>query len=420
MPAPTLTGSPSARPVPSVAVPARIDRFLADHGDLPTPFLVLDLDVVGERYATLRAALPCAAVFYAVKANPAPEVIRTLHDLGSNFDVASVGEVELCLRLGVGPPRLSYGNTIKKERDIAAAYALGVRTFTVDSLPELHKVQAVCAEATVLVRLATGGTGADWPLSRKFGCTPAEAEVMLLEAGESGYELGLSFHVGSQQHDPAAWYEPLRVVADLATTLAGYGHRLAVVNLGGGLPSTHHAPTAPVERYGEQIEHAVHEVLGTQPGLRYMVEPGRFLVGDAGLIRSEVVLVADKAADAGRRWVYLDLGVFNGLTETQEEAIRYRLRCPDAVAAAVPCVLAGPTCDSLDILYERQLYPLPADLAAGQVVDVLSTGAYTSSYSSVWFNGFEPLPTYVLPVTTTAPARSVDQGAVHELSQLRP
>jgi ornithine decarboxylase len=129
-----------------------------------------------------------------------------------------------------------------------------------------------------------------------------------------------------------------------------------------------------------------------------MVEPGRCLVSDAGVIRSEVLLVTQKPTDHGRRWVFLDVGRFNGLAETQDEAIRYRMRCLAASGDPVPSVVSGPTCDSMDVLYERELYPLPSDLAIGDYVDVLSTGAYTASYSSVWFSGLEPLRSYYLPV----------------------
>ena len=236
-------------------------------------------------------------------------------------------------------------------------------------------------------------------LSRKFGCTLDEAKWLVHRAADRGFTVGISFHVGSQQRDPHAWETPLANVADLARSLAAEGHTLSTVNLGGGLPSTYYLPTPPIETYGTAIAAAVKHHLGEFPDLSIMVEPGRFLVGDAGLIRSEVVLIAEKASDAGRRWVYLDIGIFNGLTETQEEAIRYRIHCPDSSAPLGPAVLAGPTCDSLDVLYEREPYPLPLDLRIGDPVDILATGAYTTSYSTVGFNGFEPLRSYCLPAS---------------------
>jgi ornithine decarboxylase len=381
------------------SVSPRIEQFLEAHGDLPTPYLIVDLDVVAERYHSLRTALPQADVHFAVKANPDPAVVDLLAALGSNFDVASVGEIELCLQRGIGSQRLSFGNTIKKERDIATAYALGVRTFAVDAPAELDKIIRQVGDGTVLVRLASDGGGADWPLSRKFGTTASEAEVLLLRAADAGLDVGVSFHVGSQQHDPRAWNAPLATVARLRSALDRRGNRLQTVNLGGGMPSTHFVATAPISDFGREIDIALDRHLGREHGLDVMLEPGRYLVGDAGLIRAEVVLVADKGSDSGRRWVYLDIGMFNGLVETQEEAIRYRIRCPMASGSTVPVVLAGPTCDSLDILYHREPYPLPDDLAPGHLVDLLSTGAYTSSYSSVWFNGFEPLRSIYLPPT---------------------
>ncbi|HEY2792816.1 MAG TPA: ornithine decarboxylase, partial [Micromonosporaceae bacterium] len=273
-----MLGTLSPRPVIGV-----LDRFMAGHPDATTPFLLVDLDVVGRQYASLTAAMPGVEVFYAVKANPAPEVLRLLIDQGSHFDVASRGEIELCLALGADPARLSYGNPVKKERDIATAYLYGVRMFTVDSAPELDKVLGTVAGGTVFVRILTDGAGADWPLSRKFGCTESEAESMLLCAARAGLDVGISFHVGSQQRDPGAWDRPLRQAARLSRRLAADGHELAAVNLGGGLPSRHADPTADIETYGAAIGASVAGHLGPRFSGRVLVEPGRFLVGDAGV-----------------------------------------------------------------------------------------------------------------------------------------
>src|SRR6202044_1567033 len=231
----------------------RLNRFPTGHLDATTPFLVVDLDIVRRQYVSLTAALPGTEVFYAVKANPAPEVLSLLIGLGSNFDVASRGEIELCLGLGADPARLSYGNTVKKEPAIAAASRCGVRLFTVDSQPELDKVLRTVASGTVFVRIVTDGAGADWPLSRKFGCTVGEAMQLLLQAARAGLQVGVSFHVGSQQRNPGAWDRPLGQVAQLAQRLAAEGHELAGVNLGGGLPSRHVDPTADIETDGNAI-----------------------------------------------------------------------------------------------------------------------------------------------------------------------
>lgn len=376
---------------------SRLQEFVADHAHLPTPYLVMDLDVVAQRYDALRGAIPDATVFYAVKANPAPEVLRLLAAAGSHFDVASAGEIALCRSLGIAAERLSFGNTVKKESAIESAHAAGVRTFAVDAPEELDKLTLLAPGSTVLVRLASDGGGADWPLSRKFGTTEDAARMLLACAAARGHRVGVSFHVGSQQRDPQAWNAPLAATRRLRDALRRDGHDLVAVNLGGGLPSHHALPTPPLASYGTAIRGAIRR--HGLADLAVMTEPGRFLVGDAGLIRAEVVLTTEKPSDNDRRWVYLDIGMFNGLTETQEEAIRYRIRCPGAEGDDVPAVLAGPTCDSLDVLYERTPYPLPRDLRAGSPVEILSAGAYTTSYSSVGFNGIEPLRAYHLPPT---------------------
>jgi ornithine decarboxylase len=375
----------------------RIEQFFAENPTLQTPYLVIDLDVVRDRYLRLRKALAQPDIYFAVKANPEPVILRTLADLGSRFDVASIGEIDRCLDLDIDPSALSFGNTIKREHDIARAVERGVSTFAVDSDNELTKVLRQTMSSTALVRLATEPREAEWPLSKKFGCPQPQAERLLLRAADNGVDVGVSFHVGSQQRDLEAWDPPLATVAALAASLAKRGHRLGTVNVGGGMPSSHMRATAPIEDYGVAIEQAIARHLGGLDA-HYMVEPGRYLVSDAGVIRSEVLLVTQKPTDHGRRWVFLDVGRFNGLAETQDEAIRYRMRCPGASGEPVPSVVAGPSCDSMDVMYERELYPLPSDLAIGDYVDVLSTGAYTASYCSVWFSGFEPLRSYYLSV----------------------
>ena len=171
------------------------------------------------------------------------------------------------------------------------------------------------------------------------------------------------------------------------------------MNLGGGLPSRHVDPTADIETYSEAIAGSVATHLGPRFGGLMMVEPGRYLVGDAGVIRTEVVQIVRRASDPGRRWVFLDVGLFNGLTETLGEAIRYRIQAPGDGSGTGSVVLAGPSCDSADVLYETYQYQLPLDLQVGDHLKILGTGAYTSSYSSVGFNGFPPLTSYYLPTT---------------------
>lgn len=373
----------------------KIERFLAEARP-SAPFLVVDLDVVADRFLRLREQMPLASVYYAVKANPAPEILRLLCGLGASFDAAGVEEVEMCLAVGASPERISYGNTIKKERDIARAHALGVRMFAFDSEAELEKITRAAPASRVFCRIQVQTGGADWPLAGKFGCHPDMAEALLIKAKDLGLDAyGVSFHVGSQQMDPEQWDTAIAAAAETFRRLDDRGVALGMVNLGGGLPARYRDEVMPLAEYARAISDAMTRHFGNRlPAM--VLEPGRFIVGDAGLLESEVVLVARKKQGDARRWVYLDVGRFNGLAETMDEAIRYRVRTSrdGAAGGSGPVVLAGPTCDSVDVIYDDADYHLPLALEAGDRIQFLSTGAYTSTYASVGFNGFAPLRSY--------------------------
>jgi len=373
----------------------KIERFLAEKQP-ETPCLVVDLDVVAEAYQLLRTYLPIAKVFYAVKANPAGEIVDLLRGLGSSFDVASRGEVDLCLGRGVAADRMSFGNTIKKERDVAYAFEKGVRLFAFDSAQELEKIARAAPGARVFCRILVESNGAEWPLSRKFGCAPEMAVELLRQAKAAGLDpYGVSFHVGSQQTDLGQWDSAVGRAASMFSLLAAADINLRMVNIGGGFPAHYRGDVPGVERYCQAVMAAITRHFGNDlPEI--IVEPGRSIVGDAGVIQSEVVLVAEKAFGDSKRWVYLDVGKFNGLAETMDESIKYRIRTPVDGGPSGRAILAGPTCDSADILYEKTEYRLPMALKAGDKVQILSTGAYTSSYASVGFNGFAPLKTYCI------------------------
>jgi len=358
------------------------------------PCLVVDLDIVRENYRNFEKALPQSRIFYAVKANPAPEILRLLVSLGSSFDTASVAEIEMALEAGAAPERISFGNTIKKEKDIARAYALGIRLYAVDCAEEAEKIARAAPGARVFCRVLADGAGAEWPLSRKFGCVPAMAVEVLRRAQKMGLEAyGVSFHVGSQQTDLTAWDRALADVAQVFDTLAKEGISLKMVNMGGGFPTRYLKDVPSAQAYGMAIFDALSRHFGNRIP-ETIIEPGRGMVGNAGFLRTEVVLVSKKADNDNLRWVYLDVGKFNGLAETMDEAIRYPIITRRDGEAAAPCVLAGPTCDSADVMYEKTPYPLPLSLTIGDEVFILGTGAYTSTYASVAFNGFEPLRSY--------------------------
>ena len=374
----------------------RIRDFLRDRRP-EGPCLVVDLDVVRDNYNAFARAMPDSRVYYAVKANPAPEILSLLAALGSSFDCASVNEIDMALAAGATPDRISYGNTIKKERDIAAAYQRGIRLFAIDCVEEAEKIARAAPGAKVFCRILCAGDGAEWPLSRKFGCDPDVAIGVLEHAHRLGLDaFGVSFHVGSQQPNTAAWDAALKATAEVFRTLSDRGIQLRMVNLGGGFPAKYLKKVPLVKQYGRAISTALRKHFGNRIP-ETIIEPGRGMVGDAGVIKAEVVLISKKSATEGEpRWVYLDIGKFGGLAETMDEAIRYPIRTPHDGDAAEPCVIAGPTCDSADVLYEKTPYDLPVSLSIGDEVLIEGTGAYTQTYSSAGFNGFEPLKAYVI------------------------
>lgn len=381
------------------AMTDRIQNFLRDRrakGLDTGPCVVVDLEVVRENYHNFAKTLPDTRVFYAVKANPDPKVLDLLARLGSCFDTASVVEIQQVLATGVSPDRLSYGNTIKKERDIAKAFELGVRLFAVDCEAEVEKIARAAPGAKVFCRILCNGEGAEWPLSRKFGCAPEMAPQVLEHAHRLGLNAyGISFHVGSQQRNPRMWDAALASSAGIFRELAERGINLQMVNLGGGFPTKYLKNVPAVKAYGQAIFRSLRKHFGNRIP-ETIIEPGRGMVGNAGIIEAEVVLISRKSADDKVKWVYLDIGKFNGLAETMDEMIRYPIRTEFDGGPMEACVIAGPTCDSVDVLYEKEPYLLPVSLEIGSKVLIEGTGAYTTTYSAVEFNGFPPLQSYCI------------------------
>lgn len=379
---------------PSRPRQSRIETFIAQH-EFDRPTLVLDIEKVADQYAALKAGLGRADIHYAVKANPDRAVIERLIALGSHFDAASRGEIELCLSLGAAPETISFGNTVKRAADIAFAHHAGIALFAADAEEELEKIAAHAPGAQVYIRLIVEASGADWPLTRKFGTTRAKALTLMAQARDLGLApVGVSFHVGSQTRDPAMWASTLDQIAAIWADAQAAGFDLDLLNIGGGFPAFYGDAIAHPTDYAAAVMAQVTARFGDVP--RIMAEPGRGLVAEAGMIAAEVLLVSRKSDDDLCRWVYLDIGKFSGLAETMEEAIRYQFTTRRDHEAMGPCILAGPSCDSADVLYEKRPVALPLGLKSGDRIIIRNCGAYTSSYSSVGFNGFPPLDVVVI------------------------
>lgn len=361
-----------------------------------TPFLVVDNSIIYKNYKSLVGFFPFAKIYYAVKANPDIKILKLLDNLGSNFDIASRDELDRVLSLGIDPKRCSYGNTIKKIKDIKYFYEKGVTLFATDSEADLINISKYAPNSKIYVRVLTEGSHtADWPLSRKFGCQVEMAIELIVLAKTLGLEpYGLSFHVGSQQRDIATWDAAIAKMKIIFTKLSEKGIDLKMINMGGGFPANYLTPTHEISTYAFEIKKFLEEDFGDNlPEI--ILEPGRSLCSNAGILVSEIVLISRKSYTSLHRWIYTDVGMFSGLMETLNESIKYPIYCEKS-GELEHAVIAGPTCDSMDIMYENNKYALPLDLEIGDRLYWFSTGAYTTSYSSIEFNGFSPLKQFVI------------------------
>ncbi|GAA2341120.1 type III PLP-dependent enzyme [Streptomyces kunmingensis] len=361
--------------------------------------LVYDLDGIGAQCDALLRELPDVRVRFALKACPVDDVLGYLAGRGIGADAASPQEIAQALSAGVPIERIHYGNTVKSDGNIAHAHRLGIRDYATDSVEDVRAVAAHAPGARVFCRLATSGAGALWGLSEKFGCSPEDAVQVLCTARELGLApAGLSVHVGSQQMTADAWQDAFADLAGTLTAARRHGLVLDHVNLGGGLPAFGYA-----DRHGTPLDPPLDKIFAVlRDGMRqlrdlhgdhlaFVVEPGRHLVADHGTVHAEVVRLTRRRGPDGvdRHWLYLSVGRFNGLYET--DALQYPLVFPTHPGAEqVLARVAGPTCDSDDAF--PGLVRVPKDLRSGDPVQVRSSGAYATSYMTRGFNGFAPLP----------------------------
>jgi ornithine decarboxylase len=387
--------------------------------------IVYDLSGVEDRYDSLIRELPDVSVRFAMKACPVDEVLGSLASRGAGFDAASPNEIARALRTGVPVGKIHYGNTIKSDRNIVDAYRLGVRDFVTDSLEDVSAIAVHAPGARVFCRLATTGDGALWRLSNKCGCSGTDAVLVMAAAADMGLTpSGLSVHVGSQQMTTAGWKSAFEALAEVLAALHRRGISVDHVNLGGGLPALGY-----LDGRGRPLEPPIDEILraiqtgrqqlrqASRTHLDFILEPGRYLVADHGAIRAHVSRLSARQQLGGERqyWLYLSCGKFNGLYEMDH--LQYRLVFPSHPAGDyVPAVVAGPTCDSDDAFnHEHDRVLVPAAVASGDPVWILSCGAYATSYTTQGFNGFDPLPHTTVRAQrspqTARPGNAVGTGA---------
>jgi ornithine decarboxylase len=364
--------------------------------------IVFDLAGIEDRYDSLTGELPGVCVRFAMKSCPVEEVLACLANRGAGFDAASPNEIAQAINTGVPLSRVHYGNTVKSDRNIVEAYRLGIRDFATDSLEDVTAIATHAGGSRIFCRLATTGAGALWGLSGKCGCSGADAILVMEAARALGLcPSGLSVHVGSQQMTADGWRDALEHIVDVIGALGRRGIFLDYVNLGGGLPALGYRDEKgrsldpPMSRIFATIRAGIERIRRvSRTPLDFIIEPGRYLVADNGAIRAHVFRLSARQLAGGDRqyWLYLSCGKFNGLYEMDK--LQFRMEFPArGDAECVPAVIAGPTCDS-DDAYDRNhsLVRVPRTAASGDPVWILSCGAYSTSYTTLGFNGFSPLP----------------------------
>lgn len=357
--------------------------------DYETPFFLLDLDRVRQRYRAIRDSVEGVQVFYAIKANDHPAILRTLAAEGSCFEVSSVNELRALQEAGVPADCIASFNPIKTPAFVAAMGANGSTLMAVDSADELAKLARLAPDAQVAIRLNVENEGSDWPLDDKFGVEPYEALPLLREAGRLGLKpAGLTFHVGSQCRDPLNWKKAIERCATVWRQALTEGMELNVLSLGGGIPAWHGKPTPTIDEIGRVIRESLAGCgLSASDGVRLILEPGRAVVAEAAVLVTSVIA---RACRAGTDWVYVDAGVFNALMETIC-GFTYEITT-SSTRPGRSVTLAGPSCDSVDVMFRGIELP---DLEIGDRLYIHNAGAYTTVYASS-FNGFPPPTTLLL------------------------
>lgn len=371
------------------------DPLLRDNLDMlnyPTPFFVFDLNRLRQNYRHFKKILPSVDIHYAVKCNPHLNILSTLGQSGSRFEIASYEELKLLKKISVDPKDVLYSCPVKPPIDIKRCHKAGVYRFVFDSFLELEKIAELAPGSSVYLRLIVSDVGSKWPLSRKFGASSHEALHLMQYALELGLKpIGLTFHVGSQSTMVEAWDIALQLCGNVMKELLANGIKLEMLNMGGGFPVKYTEPIPTMDEIGQTIKRSVKQHLPYKVNL--MIEPGRAIVGDTAVLVSSVI---GRAQRSGKNWLYLDVGAFNGLMETTscQGSLEYPLdssKDQNNGREKIDFTITGPTCDSLDTMFEN--VKLVNNMDLGDHIYIRSAGAYTLSYASS-FNGFGPPKTY--------------------------
>ncbi|MEP7055850.1 MAG: type III PLP-dependent enzyme [Actinomycetota bacterium] len=367
---------------PVALAPAELDLLTNE-----TPFLVTDLATVKSRYEEFVSAFAGRVeAHYAVKCNPSAPVLAALHQAGAGFEIASAYELRLAMKAGASAETVLYSNPVRPAAHLRFAAELGLRYYVIDGPGELQKVARAAPGSAVIARIRVDDGGSRFPLSSKFGAEPEIAYRLLRQAPRLGLvPAGLTFHVGSQSTDSTSWARAVEQCGEVMVLLAEQGIELELLDIGGGFPATVGSDVPTLQEIAEPTLAAI-EALPVRVR-RVLAEPGRALVADAGVLAATVI---GRERRAGRVWVYLDVGAYNGLMEAAQTGGRWPFplrtsRDDDRTAGRLHCTLTGPTCDSSDTILVKA--DLPDTIEEGDRVYIGSAGAYSLSYTAS-FNGF--------------------------------
>ena len=356
-----------------------------------TPYLKTDLNEVRASYQRLTEHLPGIEIYYAMKCNPEPSILKTVLECGGQFEISSAPEMYQAIDVGADPDKILFSNPIKSLEDIKSAYAAGVAHFAFDSRAEVDKLAEAAPGARVYARIAVPVRKSAVASEGKFGVSLSHAQELLLYAKSRGLEVyGLSFHVGSQMLDHGSWGHAIEHSSKLMHALKADGVELRFLDIGGGFPACYDdVGRDNIDRIGATIREALAEHI--PEGTRVVAEPGRYMVAGSGTMVSSVIGVAERY---DRKWLHLDVGAFNGMMEALEtgNTLAFPVRdCRDSPEKDI-FTLTGPTCDSQDtVLFDVQL---SSDMGLGDQVHFDYAGAYTTAFTGR-FNGF-PNPSSVI------------------------
>lgn len=372
----------------------KVLSYIDSEKNFNTPILLIDREKLVENATSIGSNIPNAKVFYAVKANGDKKILKILKELNIGFEIASIGEFNLLKELSVSSDRIITSNPMKSPEFIKALHDYGVKYHVFDSVCELKKLEKYAPGSYCYVRLCVPNEGSEWPLSKKFGVELEEAHKLLKMAKQGGIvnPIGVTFHVGSQCLNPYNWYIAIDKAKRLFDMCAEDGIKLSLLNIGGGYPISYTKVAPKIQEIDKKIRQYLSEKFNDH--IEILLEPGRAIVGDCGIMVCRVLGTAKRGYE---NWVYLDVGIFNGLMEALG-GIKY-LYIPEEIEnnnhdekeqfsffeKHKKWTIAGPSCDSMDVI-EKNAY-IEGVLKSGQLILIPSAGAYTTSYASE-FNGF--------------------------------